>query len=356
MTNGFSLTLVLTAIGTLAAICVPFIIHYFRRKTEYQLDIVLDKEVFLVNQLARDLKNFSISIDGEPATEQVVWITGWIINSGTLDISARMVERPLRLELPEGMSWIRVDIGHSSSGVDCDFAPIDERVSQASWALLRSGEYIYFDPLIECPLAELKENPTRRSFSEIIIPSSRIENIRTETIVPISQLGEKYNPLTPRKRYLALKIVASLAIGAFIALVWMRTSFPFDIDSFFGDGFLSATTEIVKVVGGEALPLEVSIDRSNNVRLELKDGSDNNEYMEVFEAGRHADIFERPDIRTGKISAQDRAKENSQLVLLGIVTYLFSTIFLLTWFPIKFLFNPKIRRTAAALYALRSRD
>ena len=195
MTNSLDLTLILSAAGTFAAIFIPLIILLLRRQTGPQLDIVLDKEVFLVNQLARDLKNFSISIDGEPATEQVAWITGWIINSGTLDISARMVENPLRLELLETMSWIRVDIDHSSSGVDCKCAVIDGRMAEFDWALLRSGEYVYFDSLIECPLAETREKWAGSSFAEMIQPNSRIENIRTDAIVPISHLGDKYNRL-----------------------------------------------------------------------------------------------------------------------------------------------------------------
>lgn len=356
MSSGLDLTLILSAAGTLAAILIPFIIHLFLRETRHQLDIVLDKEVFLVNQLARDLRNFSISIDGEPATEQVAWITGWIINSGTLDISARMVERPLRLELPETMSWIRVNIDHSSSGVDCNCAVTDEKIAQFDWTLLRSGEYVYFDCLIECPLAETREKWAGSSFSEVIQPSSRIENIRTNTILPILQLGEKYNPLKPRKRLLVPKLIASLMMATFIAIAWMRVFFPFDLDGFFGDGFLTATTEVIRVVEGDIMALDVSIDQSGNVKLQLDDDSKDDGYMEIFEAGQHAQIFERTDIRAGQISARDRSVETVGVALLGFFTYLFASIFLFLWFPMKFLLNPKRRRTASALYALRSRD
>ncbi len=356
MTNGLDLTLILSAAGTFAAIFIPLIILLLRRQTGPQLDIVLDKEVFLVNQLARDLKNFSISIDGEPATEQVAWITGWIINSGTLDISARMVESPLRLELLETMSWIRVDIDHSSSGVDCKCAVIDGRMAEFDWALLRSGEYVYFDSLIECPLAETREKWAGSSFAEMIQPNSRIENIRTDAIVPISHLGEKYNPLIPRKRYLVPKILGSLVMATIISLVWMRVFFPFDLDSFFGDGFLSARTEIVREVAGDVLAVGVSIDSSNNVKLELHDDSTGVEYVEVFEADRHADILELPGIKAGKISARDRSEETAGIALVSFITYLFATIFFFMWFRVTFLFNRKKRRTAFALYALRSRD
>ena len=79
---GTDFALALTALGALAAIVIPFGIWYFTREARYQIDILLEKEVFLLNQVARDLNNIRILIDGNPASEQVVWITGWIINYG----------------------------------------------------------------------------------------------------------------------------------------------------------------------------------------------------------------------------------------------------------------------------------
>ena len=60
------ITLFFTITGTLAAIFLPIVGWLLRRKDSRQLDVVLENEVFLVNQLAKDIDNFSIIIDGEP--------------------------------------------------------------------------------------------------------------------------------------------------------------------------------------------------------------------------------------------------------------------------------------------------
>ena len=156
MFNASNLTLVLTVIGTLSAILYPVIGWVFRREELQQLDVVLDKEVFLVNQLAGNLNNFSIVIDEKPASDQVVWITGWIINSGSYDISERIVEHPLKLQLPENMQWVRGDVKHYSIDVKCNSQIISPQELQFTWVLLKSGEYIYFDALLECPIEETK--------------------------------------------------------------------------------------------------------------------------------------------------------------------------------------------------------
>ena len=355
MISDYNLTLILTAVGTLFAILIPIVVWFLRRDERRQLDIVLDKEVFLVNQLARNLKNFSVVIDGNPAPEQVVWVTGWIINSGNFDIGERIIEHSLKLALPDTMTWLRVDIDHSSGGVKCNCAVIDAQHIQFDWTLLRSGEYVYFDALIHCPLEEMQQLWGRNSFIEIIRPYSRIENTRTDSVIAITDLGEKYNPLKPRERHIISKSIVSCLMALFIAFTWTRTFFPFDLDDLFGDGLLSARPSIVKVIDGIPFELDVSIDRSNNVTLTLDKPSVDVSFSEEYFMDNHRDIFDKYDIEAGRISARDLSQETFFVALLGFLTCGMTWLFLYMWFPIKFLFDSKKRRTAAALYALRDK-
>ena len=246
--DDLNLELVLAAIGTVAAIVIPIFIWLLRRKERYQLDVVIDKEVFLVNQLAGNLKNFSVLIDGNPASEQVVWVTGWIINSGSFDIGKRAIEHPLRLEILDTMSYLRADIDNHSNGVECSCAVIDKQNIQFEWTLLRSGEYIYFDALLQCPLEDTRQVLDADSFAEEIRPYSRIENTHTDSAISISQIGQKYNPLVPRNHHISPKATVSFLMALFIIFTWTRAFFPFDLDDFFGDGFLAASVAIPTLV------------------------------------------------------------------------------------------------------------
>ena len=348
-----NVALILTAIGIVATIVIPITIWLLRRETQFQLDVVVHKEVFLVNQLAGKLKNFSVLIDGQPASEQVVWITGWIINSGSFDIGKSAIEHPLKLAIPDTMSYLRVDIDNSSGGVECRCDLIDAQNTQFEWTLLRSGEFIYFDTLLQCPLEETRQLWDTSSFAEKIRPYSRIENTRTDSVVPISEIGEKYNPLVPRKHYITSKLVASVFMALFVSLTWTRAFFPFDLDGVFGDGFLEAKPSIVKTIDGKPFTLDVSIDRSNNVRLSLEDPSGNISFSEEVSSGNHREIFERDNVMFGEMSRQHAPQPTFFVVLLGFLTSIIVWSFLYMWFPIKFLFDSKRRRTAQALYSLR---
>ncbi len=248
MALGTDFTLALTALGALAAIIIPLSLWLFTREARYQLDIILDKEMFLVNQVARDLDYIRILIDDKPAPEQVVWITGWIINSGKLDISNRIVEKPLRLILPEDMSWLRATIDHFSSNVECYSTAIDEKQVEFNWTLLRSGEYIHFDCLMQCPIENTKESWDTSSLASTIRPYSRIENTRTDTVVPISPLVEKDDPSQSHKR-LFRKITVTAILATIYPVLWILLFFPYSIDGFFGDGFLHASPSVVKFIG-----------------------------------------------------------------------------------------------------------
>ena len=107
MDMNIDVSLLVTVLGTVLAILIPIGNWYFRREEHRQLDVVIDRNVALVNQFVRNLENLSIVIDGKPASAQVVWITGWIINAGNYDISERIVEYPLKLTVAENMKWLR---------------------------------------------------------------------------------------------------------------------------------------------------------------------------------------------------------------------------------------------------------
>ena len=298
-------------------------------------------------------KNISILVDEEPVTEQVVWITGWIINSGSLDIGERTIQHPLKLILPENMAWIRANIDNSSTGIECKCETIVKQEIQFDWTLLRSGEYVHFDALIHCPIEEIQQSWGSRSFVEIITTYSRIENIRSNSVVPISDLGNKYNPLTPREHNITPKAVISVLMALFIGFTWTRAFFPFDLDDFFGDGMLAARPSIVKVIDGKTFEVDVVVDRSNNVTLTMDEPSMNISFSEDYFLEHHRDIFDKYDIEAGNISARDLSQDVFLVTLLGVLTSAMTWAFIYMWFPIKILFDSKRRRTAAALYALR---
>ncbi len=351
MFNDVNLALLLTVVGTLLAV-IPVIGWFFRREEHRQLDVVLDNEVFLVNQLVRNLENFSIEIDGKPASDQVVWITGWIINSGNYDISERIIEGPLTLKLPENMQWLRGNIVHSSSDVTCNSHIIGSQELEFKWVLLRSGEYIHFDALLQCPLEETKEVWDTSSLAEKIELYSRMENIRTGSLIPLSHLGERYDPLTTHKLKILPKLPATVFAVLFLAFWGMKTFYPFELDKLFGDGFLPARPSIVKMIDGLPAELKVSVNQENKLRLTLNKPALNKGLQKELFFDTPEELFSQGDIRVGKILARDRPKNTPSIILFVLFTVGFTWSLLYMWFPGMFLFGSTKRRTVSALYAL----
>ena len=186
-----------------------------------------------------------------------------------------------------------------------------------------------------------RENWEENSFIEIIKPYSRIENIRTTSLLDIAQFGERYNPLKPHKPNIIAKFVATFPLVLLLASLWMRIFFPFELDNLFGDGFLVATPSIVQIVDGIPVELEVSVDRGNKIRLTLNQPAKDRPLHEEYLFGTPDELFSQENLRIGKITAKDRSKEITPVVLSGLITILFTWGLLYMWFPKMFLFDNK---------------
>ena len=354
--NEVDLTLAFTIAGTLAAILGPIVGWLLRRKDSRQLDVVLDKEVFLVNQLAKDVDSFSIIIDGEPASDQVVWITGWIINSGNYDISDKIVEKPLTLTLPENLQWSTAKVPHCSKDVNCEVEIVESRKLQFRWSLLRSGEYVYFDGLLRCPIDRFNGRIGEGSFVKTITPYSRIENVRTDAITSLAEIGERYNPKTSRERHLGPKSLATCFAFAVYIPFFMLFVYPFELDGLSGDGFLPASPVIEATVDDVSVKLAVSVNSKSKIKLECPQSAKKEAEIvcreRVFDTP--TEVFDNNEIRVGSFEHRDRTKEPGALLAFGVVTIFVFWSLVYMWFPGFRISGAKKRRTASALYALQT--
>ena len=286
-----------------------------------------------------------------------MWITGWIINSGNYDISERTVEVPLTLTLPENLQWSSVKVPHCSNDVKCEVEIVERHKLRFRWSLLRGGEFIYFDALLRCPIDESNDQLGKGFFAKTVNPYSRIENIRNDSIVSLSQIGDRYNPKKTRERHFGLKALATCFVCALYIPFFMRLVYPFALDQFFGDGFLSARPVIESTADDVSIELAVSVNGHNKIRLECPQSAEN---QDVGVCGRHVfdsptEVFANKDLRVSKFVHRDRMKEPDAVFLLGAVTVFAFWIVIYMWFPGLRLFGSKRRRTASALYALQKR-
>ena len=335
--------LLVTVIGVLVTVLIPIIGLFLRRQEHRQLDVIVDREVALVNQVVGDLKNFSIVIEGTPASDQVVWITGWVINSGNYDISYGMVERLLILKLRENMQWLRGRIEHCSSDLQCDLKRPTSQELEFTWILLRKGEYIRFDALLQCPVDEAGDIGGYDSLLDEIEVYSRIENVPTGPCLSLGELGERYDPLKSRKRYVTPKLITTSLALVVLGLMWMGMFARFELERWFGDGFLLGVPQIVIDVDGTPTRAGVAVAQDGRVKLTA------GQQDRVFATAEA--LFLSPEIRVDRIGVRYEAKV-FDAVLLVLLTTGGTWGILYMWFPGMFLFRSGKRRAASALFAL----
>ena len=192
-----------------------------------------------------------------------------------------------------------------------------------------------------------REHGVVQTFPSAIRPYSRIENTRTDAVVPISPLLEKDDP-SQLKRRLIRKITFTAIVATMYPVLWMVTFFPHDLDGVFGDGYLRASPSIVKSIDGKPHELSMSIDRLRNVKLELDEP-----FVELFYGeDEHSNIFKSDDLKVGKISKRDLSKEPIFVTLISCVTFIVLISCIFMWLPTKYLVGSRKRRAASALHAL----
>ena len=246
------------------------------------------------------------------------------------------------------MQWLRGTIEHCSEDVQCSsIIPAPEEL-QFDWTLLRTGEYIRFEALVNCPLDKIQEDWGLEALVETIQPYSRIENVRIDSLVSISQVGERYNPSKPRRLHILPKTIATAVSFLAIFLLTMRIFFPFDLDEIYGDGFLSANPTVVKQVNEVPTKLEASVNKRKNIRVIV----DQNGLKKDYFYKSPEELFAEKDISIGSVSARDRSKETFGVIVASLATTGLCWILLYMWFPGMFMFSSRKRRTAAALFAL----
>lgn len=265
-----------------------------------------------------------------------------------------MIEQPLTLKLKKNMKWLRSSIENCSNDVECNSHIVGDQKLQFEWVLLKCGEFINFDALLQCPLEETIEFRSVYSIAHKINPYSRIENIHIESLIPISHLGERYRPLKPRKPKLISKLSVTLAAILFLGTMWMQVFFPFEFDNLFGDGFLPATPMLVKTVNDIPVELKLTVNKENSVRLKFKQAEVDAPMHDHDLFNSTDDLLSQEDIHVGRVAVRELAKDTFFLIVLGFCTIGFTWALLYMWFPRMFLFNSKRRRTTAALIKLQT--
>jgi hypothetical protein len=150
MPTGIDWSFVATIVGTIATVVfgVWGVLLYKRRQYPGKLAYFHDKPIRLFADITANLPEITVFYKGEPAKKNLTILRGFVVNTGSKDITREMVEKPLQIELDEGYRWLEAS-ATSSQGGSGHVTIIDPKTVEFSLGLSRCDEALKFEGLIE---------------------------------------------------------------------------------------------------------------------------------------------------------------------------------------------------------------
>ena len=123
-----------------------------RRPREVGIAYLEDTCLSLIDDITQGIGNLEIRFRNSPVSQNIVLLKGYIINTGKRDISPNMVEKRLRLVLPEGFKWIDCQITGRADSLKIQVAHLTSENIEFDFGLFKTQEYFKFDALATVPI------------------------------------------------------------------------------------------------------------------------------------------------------------------------------------------------------------
>jgi len=289
----------LTATGIVLSVFLGTLGIYYAIRRKYSGAITYSQEysIALYNSISKYIPDLQIIYKDKPAGKHLVLLRGILINTGGLDISNEMVDKPISAILPEGSEWLEATITSTSNDVIAEVNLKDNTLNISINSLFRCGEVIEFQAL-----AESSDKQPNISFHHRIANTQKIRK-------------KEFRKLQNRKevaKYLLTAPTFIAAIGIiFLVLIYIPKNsqiiFPYD-------------------AGNESIiPVTTKINNQDKVQLE---GFNNNFSAEI----EPSDFLEsmKGDVYVSKAPLSSNSRWASYVIaVLTIIGILISLVF--TW-------------------------
>ncbi len=207
--------IILGIFGFLATIILGYYGILLTKKSKQTAILTIKKvECFsLFSSAIRKLK-IDISFNDKKIEYPLILFKGEIINTGTLDIDKTSIYEPLKLISSENFKWIEVNIMDDAQKVNSVIQKVNEREININWDLLKKGEKISFEALVESTITPKKNGGSDAfEFYNSLDFSHRITNLDRISC------NDKYNRSKETKR----KFINTAFTSLFIIFVGIIT-------------------------------------------------------------------------------------------------------------------------------------
>ena len=146
-------------------------------RKKIRLSYIEEDCIPLFKSIIKNMQGIEIFFEKAPINPSLVMLKGCLLNSGNTDIDDKMIHEPLAIRLPENSRWKRVIITDKSPDIKVTSKIINNDL-EINWDLMKKGEYIRFDSLIDIGLDEEDtKNESGKSISKRLKFTHRITNL-----------------------------------------------------------------------------------------------------------------------------------------------------------------------------------
>jgi hypothetical protein len=172
----------LTGLGVLLAIIG--IVLTIKANKKINLSYIEVDYIPLFQSIVKNIDGIEVQYEGKTISPSLHLLKGCIINAGTLDIDDQAIHEPVRIKLLETFKWVKVGISDKSPDLKVEYEIRETGELEFRWNLMKKGEYIKFDALIEAKVesaeADVKDgHKAELGFTKNLSIRHRIANLYT---------------------------------------------------------------------------------------------------------------------------------------------------------------------------------
>lgn len=186
-----------------------------RRRYPSRLAFLVEKEISLFEDIARNLPELSVTYDGKPVSETLVLLRAVILNRGDRDITPEMVARPLEFALPVGFAWRTVKLVQTSTDVRAAASIAEPRRLVLDLGLFRRDEHLTLEAVAEVPRPS-GQRPRARGRASVLSDAIQVQHRIADT-APV-ETGPFPSPPRPAEKRMAVAMLVNVALMLAIVL------------------------------------------------------------------------------------------------------------------------------------------
>ena len=206
-----------TLVGAISTLTLGSLTIYMSlRKKRYpgEVTIISQKGINLVDEIVSKIDKIKITYGGAEIAHNVIFLRGYIINTGSIDIAQEMVREEISATVPEGFRLLEAEVSPSNPKLKVDWNILSEKTLRISVDLLRRNETLSFQVVMEAPSRNSKNENEDKKLG--LHWDHRIKDVGS---VKVESLSQTVMPVQSGLRALSISIVAMVVIIGVLGLI-----------------------------------------------------------------------------------------------------------------------------------------